>query len=72
MKIRTISDENGKVVAILGGGDSNKFRVRMRPKTGQYYHELELPAEAASLKPPEIHRRLKIPSPGEAPVFSME
>ena len=72
MKINTISDSNGNILAVLGGGESNRVRIRMRPQKDQHLHEIELPKEAASLKPHEIYRRLKVSSPGQAPVFSKE
>lgn len=70
MKISTISDGKGNIVAVLGGGESDKLRVRLRPQPDQHWHEIELPKEASKLKPHEIYRRLKIMSPGQAPVFS--
>jgi hypothetical protein len=72
MKLHAISSSNGKLIAIVGGGDLADAGVRVRPGRDQYVHELELPAEAASLKPHEIYRRLKIHAPGHPPVFTKD
>ena len=72
MKISTLSDGKGNILAVLRGGESKKVSVRLRPEPDQHWHEIELPEEAIALKPHEICRRLKIPSPGLAPVFSKE
>ena len=72
MKISSLSDSKGNVLAVLGGGESKKVSVRLRAEPDQHWHEIELPEEAAALMPHEIYRRLKIPSPGLPPVFSKE
>jgi hypothetical protein len=72
MKLHTISSADGKLLAIMHAGDGGQFRVRVRAKENQYVHQIELPEEAAALKPHEIYRRLKIHSPGAMPVFSRE
>ena len=58
------------MLAVLGGGECEKVRIRLRPQADQHFHEIELPQEAESLKPHEIFARLKVPSPGQSPVFS--
>jgi hypothetical protein len=68
MKIHVLSDRNAKVVAMLGGKPA-KVQVRFRPNKDQFLHEIELPVEAQSLAPHEIHRRLKISSLGQPPTF---
>jgi hypothetical protein len=45
-------------------------KVRLFPKPGQHVHEIVLPAHAVSLKPHEIHKRLKGAGRGKAPTFS--
>jgi hypothetical protein len=70
MRIFTLSDDRGRVVAILGGGDHAKYAVRMFPRPNHHVHEIHLPPEAAKLTPHEIHKRLKVSGAGKAPTFS--
>ncbi len=71
MKLSTITDSRGKLIAMLRGGCSGKVRVHIGTvDAGHHLHEIEIPDAARSLRPQEIHRRLKVPSPGQAPVYS--
>jgi hypothetical protein len=69
MKIFAISDKNAEVIALLGQ-DPDKYLVELKPARDQYVHAIELPPGAESLPPHEIHRRLRILIPGQAPEFS--
>jgi hypothetical protein len=70
MKLHTIIDSSGRLVAVMRVLKHQKIGMGLKPREGQHFHEIELPDHARQLRPEQIVKRLKITRPGEAPKFT--
>lgn len=68
MKILTLFDDDGRVLALLyplASADENGPVVAFRPEAGQHAAELEVPTHLEKMEPGELHGAVRVDMQGE-------